>query len=179
MAIVVNPLLSGEASGQVGKSLVFGKNKGRNVVRGYTIPSNPRTALQQPARAAIGAAGRMVKLMESASPAQLAFNTIAPAGLSGANTFVREMCQRYGASETAYNAGGNATVKGYFDAAALSAGIINVTIPGDTPVEVPAGLVLWNGYEAAHYLDATIADTVATSATEAEITEFLGTLQAA
>jgi hypothetical protein len=45
-AKVVAPLMSMDASGTIGKTLVFAKNKGTNYVRQFVIPSNPRTAAQ-------------------------------------------------------------------------------------------------------------------------------------
>jgi hypothetical protein len=46
MAKVTNPLLSMDASGSVGSALTFSNWKGRSVVRGYTVPSNPKSAAQ-------------------------------------------------------------------------------------------------------------------------------------
>lgn len=46
MAITRGPLLSFGASGQVGKTQVYSKWKGRGYARAYVIPSNPKTADQ-------------------------------------------------------------------------------------------------------------------------------------
>jgi hypothetical protein len=46
MAKVTGPLMSMDASGTVGKTLTFGKWKGRNYVRQRVIPSNPKSASQ-------------------------------------------------------------------------------------------------------------------------------------
>jgi len=46
MARVTGPLLSMDASGAVGGSVVFSKWKGRNYVRRFVVPHNPRSALQ-------------------------------------------------------------------------------------------------------------------------------------
>lgn len=46
MAGITGPLLSLGASGQIGKTLVFGKWRGVGYVRQYVIPANPRTAAQ-------------------------------------------------------------------------------------------------------------------------------------
>ncbi len=46
MARVTGPLMSIDASGTYGKSLVFAKWKGRNYVREHVKPSNPKTAKQ-------------------------------------------------------------------------------------------------------------------------------------
>ena len=53
MAKVTGPLMSIEASGQFAESIVFDK---RGFAREYTIPSNPRTDLQQATRLAMKAA---------------------------------------------------------------------------------------------------------------------------
>lgn len=47
MSNVKAPLLSFDAGGQIAKSLVFAKWKGRPYVRQYVIPSNPNSAAQQ------------------------------------------------------------------------------------------------------------------------------------
>lgn len=47
MAKVINPLLSGSASGQIGKMMTFDK---RGFVRQYVQPSNPRTEGQMAVR---------------------------------------------------------------------------------------------------------------------------------
>lgn len=45
------PLLSFDAGGQIGKSMVFSKWKGISYVRRYVIPANPKTVKQQSNRA--------------------------------------------------------------------------------------------------------------------------------
>lgn len=50
MAKVIAPLLSMDASGAVGKSLVFGKWKGINYARRYLVPMNPNTMNQAKVR---------------------------------------------------------------------------------------------------------------------------------
>ena len=50
MAKVSGPLMSMEASGAFGGTLVFGKWKGRNTVRQLVTPSNPKTQGQEDAR---------------------------------------------------------------------------------------------------------------------------------
>ena len=53
MARVTGPLLSMDASGAVGGSIVFSKWKGRNYVRRFVVPHNPRSALQVAQRAVL------------------------------------------------------------------------------------------------------------------------------
>lgn len=51
MARTTGPLMSMDASGTVGKAIVFAKWKGRNYVRRWVIPSNPKSDLQVATRA--------------------------------------------------------------------------------------------------------------------------------
>ena len=67
MAKVTGPLFSQTASGQFGKSLVFGRRKGQNVVRGYVIPANPRTAAQVTNRIAFAVAGIVIRRLHAGS----------------------------------------------------------------------------------------------------------------
>ncbi len=60
MAKLKAPLLSLGASGQLAKTLVYFNWKGLNVVRGYAVPSNPKTALQITQRGYVTAAVAMI-----------------------------------------------------------------------------------------------------------------------
>lgn len=53
-AIVNGPLFSLDASGQLGKALVYSKWKGRSYVREYAIPANPNSLAQRWRRAMFG-----------------------------------------------------------------------------------------------------------------------------
>jgi len=57
MAKVNGPLMSMDASGGFAGALVFGKWKGRNVVRQLVIPANPHVQTQEDARNLVRAAG--------------------------------------------------------------------------------------------------------------------------
>ena len=57
-ALVNGPLFSLDASGQLGKALVYAKWKGRAYVREYVIPSNPRSLAQQFQRGMLAALTR-------------------------------------------------------------------------------------------------------------------------
>lgn len=58
MAKVINPLLSGSASGQLGHMMVFLKT---GVVRQYVVPSNPKTVAQMLQRNSMGDLQRELK----------------------------------------------------------------------------------------------------------------------
>lgn len=58
MAKVINPLLSGSASGQLGGMMTFDK---RGYVRKYVIPANPQTVAQMEVRNTLGDLQRVLK----------------------------------------------------------------------------------------------------------------------
>lgn len=176
MARVTSPLMSLDASGSVGGTLTYAKWKGRNYVRQLVIPSNPRTSGQQATRAALGSAGRFNSFVGDESDAQVALNTAAPSGQSGVGYFAKLQTERFEQSTTDYENVSNATVKGYFDTEAASLGIQAITIPGDTPLEVPAGLILWNAYSTMNFVDDTLAPSAADAASEANIDTFVASL---
>lgn len=171
--------MSLDASGSVAGALTFAKWKGRNYVRQLVIPANPRTSGQQTTRSALGAAGRMNSFVETESNAQVALNAAAPSGQSGVGYYAKLQIERFATSDTDYNNVANATVKGYFDSAAGTLGIQAITIPGDTPLTVAPGLILWNAYSAMNFVDDTLAPTAASAASEANITTFTNSLSAA
>ena len=53
MARITGPLMSMDASGAVGGAIVFSKWKGRNYVRRFVVPHNPRSPLQVAQRAVL------------------------------------------------------------------------------------------------------------------------------
>jgi len=67
-AKVINPLLSGSASGQIGGMMTFDK---RGFVRQYVIPSNPQTTLQMQTRNTLGDLQRELKLLGATLRAEL------------------------------------------------------------------------------------------------------------
>lgn len=74
MAHVINPLLSGGASGQIGHMFTFDK---RGFVRKYVVPANPQSAGQVEARAKLGDIQRELKtlgvVLRAALPASLGY----------------------------------------------------------------------------------------------------------
>lgn len=61
MAKVKGPLMSMEASGAYGGTLVFGQRKGSSVVRQLVTPANPQTAGQEAARNSVRIGGTLQK----------------------------------------------------------------------------------------------------------------------
>jgi hypothetical protein len=68
MAKVINPLLSGSASGQLGHMMTFDK---RGFVRQYVVPSNPQTVNQMLVRNTLGDLQRTLKLLGATLRAEL------------------------------------------------------------------------------------------------------------
>jgi hypothetical protein len=60
MAKVINPLLSGSASGQLGHMMTFDK---RGYVRQYVVPANPKSVDQMAVRNVLGDIQRELKLL--------------------------------------------------------------------------------------------------------------------
>ncbi len=62
MAKVINPLLSGSASGQLGGMMTFDK---RGFVRQYVVPSNPKTVGQMAVRDTLGDLQRELRIIDA------------------------------------------------------------------------------------------------------------------
>jgi len=94
MARVTGPLFSMDASGQVGKAIVFAKWKGRAYVREYVIPENPDLPKQHNVRLAFIL---MVELWQDQdAPSKLEWETYAkPFAMSGFNAFMGRGMQFY------------------------------------------------------------------------------------
>lgn len=177
MAKTSGALFSLDASGKFGKTLVVAKWKGRQYIRQLVTPSNPQTTGQQTARAALSSGGKFNNKVELGSAFELGVTAQTPSGQSWASYFAKLAQSKFAASKTAYENVSNATVKGYFDTGATTLGLSGYTIPGDTPLVIPAGLVLWNAYQAAYTMTPSLAPSAAVSASGANITTFLGTLE--
>lgn len=177
-AKVTSPLMSLDASGSIASALTFSKWKGRNYARQLVIPANPQTEEQQGVRAKLGSAGRFNSFIGPLSDAQIAVNEASPADTSGVAFYAKQQISRFEASSTDYNDEGNSTEKGLFDTKAGTLGLQAVTIPGGTPLVVPAGLILWNAYQTMHFIDDELAPTEADSATSGNIDTFIASLTA-
>lgn len=68
MAKVINPLLSGSASGQLGHMMTFDK---RGYVRQYVVPLNPQSVNQMAVRNTLGDLQRCLKLVGAVLRAEL------------------------------------------------------------------------------------------------------------
>lgn len=69
MAVVRGPLLSMDASGNVGRTVTFSHWKGRNVLRKRVIPANPRSGLQTGVRAGLRVSATKYKTLTATNKA--------------------------------------------------------------------------------------------------------------
>jgi len=100
MATVKSPLLSMSASGQIGKSIVFGQWKGIDTARQHVVPANPDTAAQQAVRTRMTACVASFRNYITAAAMRTGWNVAASAmssTLSGFNAFVAAC---YGVTKT-------------------------------------------------------------------------------
>lgn len=173
MAKVTGPLLSLSASGTVGKALTFGSWKGINTARIASTPSNPQTTSQMANRAFLAAGGKITKVTHPMSSEAEFLRTKTPAGQSYASYFIREILGtgnvNIAAAKTAYNTGGNAAVKAFFDAAAADISLESVSLDGTSNTEVSGGLALWAAYAASYRLGSPNAPAAVTSASESQV----------
>lgn len=176
MAKVFGGLLSLDASGKFGRTLVFSKWRGVPYARLLVTPSNPRTALQVATRVALAAVGKVTKRADLTGDEVTFIKTITPAGQSWNSYFGREIIGaglvNFDAAEAFYSNVSNATIKGYFDVAAAAAGIEAVTIPGDTPGTATAGLALLAAYTASNRLSSPDATVAIGSVSEANVEDY-------
>lgn len=173
MAKVTAPFLSLSARGTIAGALTASNWKGINTMRIKGTPSNPRTLTQMAARAFFAAVGKVSKRTDLMGDVVAFVKSKTPAQQSWASYFNSEVLgsgnANATAAKTAYNLGGNATKKGYFDDAAAQAGIEPVDLDGTANTQVPAGLALWMAYEASYRLSDPAAPVTASAATEAQV----------
>ena len=116
MAKVTGPLMSIDASGKFGGTIVFSKWKGRNVVRQLVVPANPNSAGQEAARnrtRVTGALHGWVNATSMLAPNQtltdkLRIKAVTPGGFAWngflTQTLIGSGGLTYNAAQTAYDA---------------------------------------------------------------------------
>ena len=97
MAKVINPLLSGSASGQLGHMMTFDK---RGYVRQYVVPANPKSVGQMAVRNTMGDLQRSLKTLGVVLRAELR----AGLGSRWNSVIIGELMATGNAALTAYNA---------------------------------------------------------------------------
>lgn len=103
MAKTTAPLLSLDASGQIAKTLVASKWKGRQYMRRYVIPANPQTTAQTAQRGRMTAAA--ARWHDIAADDRTAYDlsaTLTKQPLTGANIRTRQSIREQKDQTTAY-----------------------------------------------------------------------------
>ena len=96
MAKTVGPLQSFSASGKVADSLIFQNQNGRNIVRKYFQPSNPRTPPQQTNRLIIAALAKSFDAADKGKPWLNDLLQAVPAGQTWTTYAQNFFTERYG-----------------------------------------------------------------------------------
>ena len=181
MAKTTGPLLSFDASGTTGKVMTASKWKGRTYMRLRVIPKNPKSDDQAGLRTVFGAVAKNAKQILPASDLYTQIVAVTPQDQSWisylAKVTIGPNGDDFAAAKTAYNLMGNATVKGYFDAAAPTVGLSGFELPYGTYGAVSAGLQLWACAYAAFRLGLAIAPVTPASMSETQVNDFAAAYQ--
>lgn len=176
MARVLGPFLSMSASKTLGGVLTAKTSRGINVMSIKSNPSNPKTVTQMATRAAFAAVGKIAKRAKIDGEVVGYLKTKRTSGQTWGSYFQSQELgtglANFNASKTAYNTAGNSAKKTLFDTAAAAASIESVDLDGTTNTQVPAGLALWNAYEASFRISDPLAPVTAASATQAQINAY-------
>ena len=96
MAKVVAPLQSFSAAGKVGDSLIFQTHNGRNVVRKYFQPRNPRTPTQEDNRLIMAYVGQFLDSVDTSLPWFQDLQTLVPPTMTWASFVQQYVTNRFG-----------------------------------------------------------------------------------
>jgi len=149
MAKVTMPLLSGSASGKIADALVFMTSKGRNIVRQFVIPANPKTTGQGDARIILGGLGRAVGTIQKDKDFANMLNALnlIPSGQSKQSYLVKVIKDLYLADADAFTSlkstYGSHTAKAAFESAADTLGIAAFELDYATITEFEKGFGLY------------------------------------
>lgn len=130
MAKITGPFHSDDASGTFGKILTASKWKGRAYMRMRVIPANPKTAGQKSVRSILGTLAKACAIVLTSRADTLGVGSqffidtrdSATTGQSWISYLQKVMNSLFASNVTAYGLL-TATIKGYFNTNALSAGL--------------------------------------------------------
>lgn len=157
MAKVISPLFSFEASGKIADSMVFFTWKGRNVVRKWTIPTNPMSNDQGDIRL------KLLSCAKGLKPALLTANVVTgikdltPAGQIWNAHIIKTIMDQYLKGDTSYtavmSAFTNATAVSQWDACATELEMIAEWVTYAALATILAGQQLMQMAKGCSYLD--------------------------
>ena len=157
MAKVISPLFSFEASGKIADSMVFFTWKGRNVVRKWTIPTNPMSVDQGDIRL------KLLSCAKGLKPALLTANIVTglkdltPAGQIWNAYIIKTIMDQYLKGDTSYtallSAFTNATAVSQWDASATELEMIAEWVTYASIETILAGQQLMQMAKGSKYLD--------------------------
>ena len=104
MAKVISPLFSFEASGKIADSMVFFTWKGRNVVRKWTIPTNPMSENQGNIRLKIKSCAKGLKAALLTANLVTGLKDLTPAGQIWNAYLIKRIMDQYLKGDTSYTA---------------------------------------------------------------------------
>lgn len=148
MAKVTLPLMSGSASGSIGKNIVFFPWKGYHVVREWVKPSNPKTGLQGDQRLFLGGTGRACKPVQEDSYYIGESRDVAPGGQTWVSYIVDYIITNLFPNQAAFEAVVTAyeahAEKAKFDSEAATLGLVEFDVSYKSTTDVyAAGLQLY------------------------------------
>lgn len=148
MAKVTLPLMSGSASGSIGKNIVFFPWKGLHVVREWLKPSNPKTGSQGDQRLFFGGTGRACKVVQEDSYYIGETRDVAPGGQTWVSYMVDYIITNMFPDATAFEAAVTAyeahAEKAKWDSEAATLGLVEFDISYKSTSDVYApGLMLY------------------------------------
>ncbi len=129
MATTKGPLFSLEASGTIGKAIVFSKWKGRSYVRRHAIPSNPKSVSQLSVRAMMQFLSQYWTLLDAAEKADWETRA-AVTNISPFNAYIAYNMDRWGREEypSQQDPATEANTPGTLTGESATAGVRSITI---------------------------------------------------
>lgn len=134
MAKVTGPLQSFSASGSVAKALTFMSHLGRNVVRGYKVPSNPKTVGQGNQRLIFASAGQAVASLVNPSDVYAEVKTLIPSGSTVPSELVKGIIGLFPSATALNTAFGLHTKSTVFQSESEGIGMISAFVDYADPV---------------------------------------------
>jgi hypothetical protein len=157
MAKVISPLFSFEASGKIANSMVFFTWKGRNVVRKWTIPTNPMTDHQGSIRLKLLSCAKGLKAALLTAGFVTGVKDLTPAGQIWNAYLIKIIMDQFLKGDTSYtslqSAYTHATAVGQWVASATGLDMIDEWLTYAPIATIASGQQLFQQAKAAAYIE--------------------------